>query len=256
MTRWPESPLCAFDLETTDRDPRTARIVSACVATFDGADLHIRTWLLDPGIPIPPETTAIHGITTDRARAEGQEYLAGYLEIRQALLDAWKQGHAVVAFNASYDLTVIESEGTRMGFAPLELGTVLDPYVIDREMDRYRSGKRTLKAVCEVYGVTLVDAHEAQADAVAAGQLTRALLARYPQLAELDIMTDQAAWHAERQRNFAEYLAKAGRDGSDVDGSWPIRTPVTVEVLERTEPAVESWGRRVWRRIKEFFGLG
>lgn len=223
MTHWPDRPICAFDLETTDRDPRTARIVSACVATLDGDRVDSRTWLLDPGIPIPAETTAIHGITTERARADGMDYLAGYREIRAALCDAWERGHVVVAFNASYDLTIIEAEGRRLGLPALDIGTVVDPYVIDREMDRQRAGKRTLQAVCDAYGVTLSQAHEAQADALAAGHLTRALVERYPELAELDIMADQAAWHAERQRNFAEYLTGLGRTVDDVDGSWPLR---------------------------------
>ncbi|MGW0019777.1 exonuclease domain-containing protein [Rhodococcus sp. NPDC003382] len=223
MMRWPDRPICAFDLETTDRDPRTARIVSACVATFDGDRIESRTWLLDPGIPIPDETVAIHGITTERARAEGQDYASGYAQIREALCESWVRDHIVVAFNASYDLTVIDAEGRRLGLAPLVTGTVVDPYVIDREMDRSREGKRTLQAVCEAYGVALSAAHEAEADALAAGFLTRALVERFPQLAELDIMADQAAWHAERQRNFAEYLRELGREASDVDGAWPIR---------------------------------
>ncbi|TCN46795.1 DNA polymerase-3 subunit epsilon [Rhodococcus sp. SMB37] len=254
VTPWPDLPLCAFDLETTDRDPRTARIVSACVATFDGERIHSRTWLLDPGIPIPAETTAIHGITDERARAEGMDYRAGYLEIREALLEAWRRGHIVVAFNASYDLTVMDAEGTRLGLPALGFGLVADPYVIDREMDRGRSGKRTLAAVCDAYGVTLSCAHEAEADALAAGHLVRALVARFPQLADLDIMADQAAWHAERQRNFAVYLEGLGRDSTDVDGGWPLRGASSVDVLERPASTVaEPWTTRLRRRARAFF---
>ena len=253
MTPWPDRPICAFDLETTDRDPRNARIVTACVATFDGDRIDTRSWLLDPGISIPEETTAIHGITTARARAEGLDYLEGYRQIRRAVCDAWERGHIVVAFNASYDLTVLDAEGRRLGLSGLDIGTVVDPYVIDREMDRSRPGRRTLQAVCEVYGVSLTDPHEAEADALAAGHLTRALVARYPQLGELDIMADQAAWHAERQRSFAEYLRGLGREVRDVDDSWPVRlpTPVGTDVLER--PTTETRFRRALRAVREFF---
>ncbi len=163
MTHWPDRPICAFDLETTDRDPRNARIVTACVATFDGDRIDTRSWLLDPGIAIPEETTAIHGITTAHARAEGLDYLEGYKQIRQAVSDAWARGHIVVAFNASYDLTVLDAEGRRLGLTGLDIGTVVDPYVIDREMDRSRPGRRTLQAVCEAYGVPLPNPHEAEA---------------------------------------------------------------------------------------------
>ncbi|WP_241383991.1 3'-5' exonuclease [Rhodococcus sp. CH91] len=252
MTHWPDRPICAFDLETTDRDPRTARIVTACVATFVGDRIDTRSWLLDPGIPIPEETTAIHGITTARARAEGLDYPEGYRQIRQAVCDAWARGHIVVAFNASYDLTVLDAEGRRLGTPGLEIGTVVDPYVIDREMDPRRPGRRTLQAVCEAYGVPLPHPHEAEADALAAGHLTRALVAKFPQLAELDIMADQAAWHAERQRSFAEYLRGLGREVDDVDDSWPVRLGAGgTEVLER--PATDTTFRRAMRAVREFF---
>lgn len=253
MTPWPDRPICAFDLETTDRDPRTARIVSACVATFDGDLVETRSWLLDPGIAIPAETTAIHGITTERARAEGIGYDEGYRQIRQAVTDAWARGHIVVAFNASYDLTVLDCEGRRLGLPELDIGTVVDPYVIDREMDRFRKGRRTLQAVCEAYDVALVSPHEAEADALAAGHLTRALVAKYPELADLDIMADQAAWHAERQRSFAEYLHGLGRDITDIDDGWPVRSsaPGGVDLLRR--PVTETWFQRVRRAIREFF---
>ncbi|NLV78991.1 MAG: 3'-5' exonuclease [Rhodococcus sp.] len=253
MTPWPDRPICTFDLETTDRDPRTARIVSACVATLDGDHVTSRTWLLDPAVPIPPETTAIHGITTERARADGMDYRTGYLEIRRALIDAWAAGHTVAAFNASYDLTVMDAEGRRLGLPALAFGTVVDPYVIDREMDRTRPGKRTLAAVCKTYDVDLTRAHDAEADALAAGYLVRALVVRFPQLAELDIMADQATWHAERQRSFAEYLTGSGREAGDVDGSWPVRGPA-VDVLVgdpgRGRPdTARSWPRRAWERF-------
>src|SRR5690606_32026914 len=253
MTPWPDRPICAFDLETTDRDPRTARIVSACVATFDGDLVETRSWLLDPGIAIPAETTAIHGITTERARAEGIGYDEGYRQIRQAVTDAWARGHIVVAFNASYALTVLDCEGRRLGLPDLDIGTVVDPYVIDREMDRFRKGRRTLQAVCDAYDIALANPHQAEADALAAGHLARALVARYPELADLDIMADQAAWHAERQRSFAEYLHGLGRDITDIDDSWPVRNSVPggTDLLERQ--VVEPRFRRMWRAIKAFF---
>ena len=223
MSMWPDRPICAFDLETTGRDPLDARIVTACVAVIDGPHTQARTWLLDPEIPIPDETSLIHGITTEHAHTHGQQYETGYREIRDALYEAWTREHVVVAFNACYDLTVMHAEGIRIGLPDLVTGLVVDPYVIDREKDRYRKGKRTLQAVCAHYGVALEGAHEAQADALAAAHLARVLTRRYPDLVELDIMASQADWHGERQRDFADYLLRQGRDASDVNEEWPIR---------------------------------
>ncbi|WP_137723710.1 3'-5' exonuclease [Prescottella subtropica] len=226
MSDWTTRPICAFDLETTGRDPLSARIVTACVVTVDDGVPSTRNWILDPGVAIPEDAIAIHGISTSYAREHGRDYVEGYTEIRAALTDAWNAGYAVVAFNAAYDLTVLDAEARRLGLPPLDdYGLVVDPYVIDREMDRYRRGKRTLGALCEHYGVDLGAAHEAQADALAAAELARLLPRRFPQLAQLDdVMASQAAWHAERQRDLLEYLRRQGRDTSDVDGRWPIRT--------------------------------
>ncbi|QBJ94986.1 3'-5' exonuclease [Rhodococcus sp. ABRD24] len=225
MNNWTTRPICAFDLETTGRDPLSARIVTACVVIADGGESRTRNWLVDPGVEIPAGAIDVHGISTSYAREHGRDYTEGYREIRQALTEAWAAGYAVVAFNASYDLTVMDAEGRRLGLPPMDdYGLVVDPYVIDREVDRHRRGKRTLSALCEHYGVDLGSAHEAEADALAAAQLARILPERFPELADLDdVMTSQASWHAERQRDFAEYLLSTGRDASDVDGQWPIR---------------------------------
>ncbi len=89
MSSWSDRPICAFDLETTGRDPSTARIVSACVAVIDGSSVETRTWLLDPGVDIPAGASAVHGISTEFAAQHGQDYSEGYEEIREALHNSW-----------------------------------------------------------------------------------------------------------------------------------------------------------------------
>ncbi|MFM9597389.1 hypothetical protein ACKI1O_49625, partial [Streptomyces scabiei] len=85
MTTWQAEPLPlfqtpewarvvgVFDLETTGVDVVHDRIVTAHVGVLD-ADGHVidaRDWLADPGVPIPAGAAAIHGVTAERARAEG-----------------------------------------------------------------------------------------------------------------------------------------------------------------------------------------
>src|SRR4051794_9834287 len=70
---WWEGRLVAFDIETTGLDVEEARIVTATVAAVGGgAATEIVTLMADPGIPIPEEASAVHGVTTERARAEGK----------------------------------------------------------------------------------------------------------------------------------------------------------------------------------------
>lgn len=70
---WTRGLLASFDLETTGTDPFEARMVQASVMVI-GANFGVvaRRWLVNPGVEIPAEAAAIHGITTERARAEGQ----------------------------------------------------------------------------------------------------------------------------------------------------------------------------------------
>lgn len=223
---WGGAPLAAFDLETTGPDPLEARIVTACIATIDGAEVASRNWLVDPEIPIPDGAAEVHGITTDKARSEGIVYTKGYDEIRSALETAWAAGRIVCAYNASFDFTVMDREGERLGYPPLPFGAIFDPFVVDRAVDKYRRGKRTLSVTCEHYGIAVGNAHAADADALAAARLAWKLGHHNPRLAELsveELMAQQAAWHRERQLDYAAYLDEQGKDSSGVSADWPLR---------------------------------
>src|SRR5688500_20167479 len=70
---WHLGRLCGFDLETTGVDVEADRIVSACVVQCGGGHpTQSATWMADPGIEIPEGAAKVHGITTERARAEGR----------------------------------------------------------------------------------------------------------------------------------------------------------------------------------------
>ena len=85
MTNW--GRLAVFDVETTGIDVETAHIVSACVAVLeaDGEVVDRWDWLADPGVEIPEGASAVHGITTERARALGRPAVDVVAEITQTL---------------------------------------------------------------------------------------------------------------------------------------------------------------------------
>ncbi|MFF1963764.1 exonuclease domain-containing protein, partial [Streptomyces sp. NPDC058232] len=67
---WHRRPLSGFDLETTGVDPESARIVTGCAVRFGGGQPSTaRSWVVDPGVDIPAEATAVHGWTTEAARS-------------------------------------------------------------------------------------------------------------------------------------------------------------------------------------------
>ncbi len=220
-----------FDLETTGVDVARDRIVTAHVGVID-ADGHVvdaRDWLADPGVAIPAGATAIHGITTAHARAHGRPASDVVTEVVDALAGLFAAGLPVVAYNAPYDFSLLRHEALRHGVPALaDPGPIIDPLVVDKRYDRYRRGKRTLSVVAAHYAVRLDGAHEASADAVAAGRVAQAIADRYaawlpPTLDELH--TRQIGWARSQAESLTEYFVRIGRLDPDdvVDGRWPVR---------------------------------
>ncbi|PRI12004.1 exonuclease domain-containing protein [Leucobacter massiliensis] len=223
------SDLAVFDTETTGVDTSRARIVSATVALIGaGGEVAERyDWLLDPGVEIPAAAVQVHGVSTDIARASGIAAAVGVQQIVDRLREMIERGFPIVAYNAPYDLTLLAAEAARHGVTlPAELSPVIDPLVLDKQLDRYRKGKRTLEAVAAHYGVEIGNAHDAGDDAIAAGRVLQCIARKYADVIpeELDeLHSAQVAWAASQAASFQDYMRRV-RDPSFVaDGSWPIR---------------------------------
>lgn len=221
--------LAVFDLETTGVDVRTARIVTACVAQLDasGAIVSRRDWLADPGVEIPAGAAAVHGISTERARAEGRPAVEVVAEIVDELRTVLGRGTPLVVYNAPYDLTLLAVEAARHGVAPLvDPAPVVDPLVIDKAVDRYRKGKRTLEAAAAHYGVALDGAHDAGVDAIAAGLVARAIAEQHAAALPAtfdELQTAQAAWHDQQADSFEDYMRTQRDHTFTADRGWPVR---------------------------------
>ncbi|WP_439691622.1 3'-5' exonuclease [Curtobacterium sp. SP.BCo] len=220
--------LGVFDLETTGVDVETARIVTAHVGLIDmtGRSIVEGAWLADPGVEIPEGAAAVHGITTERARAEGRPAGEVVAEIIAAVEAVFARGIPLVIYNAPYDLTVLDREAKRHGIASPVIGNVVDPLVIDKALDTYRKGKRTLEAASETYGVTLDDAHDAGADAIAAGRVAQAIAAKYSEdlgVSAEELHRKQVGWCAEQASSFQDYMRKKRDPSFTADGRWPHR---------------------------------
>ena len=219
--------LGVFDLETTGIDLETSRIVSAHVGVIDrdGDPVETRSWLADPGIEIPEQATAVHGISTARARAEGRPAAEVIAEIIIELKLLVARGIPITIFNAPYDLTLLNREALRYGIPPLPTPlAIVDPLVLDKAMDRWRKGKRTLEAAALVYGVILEDAHDAAADAVAAGRVAQAIARRYGASLEADAQSlhrMQVAWCAEQSASFQDYMRRTKDPNFTKSHLWP-----------------------------------
>jgi len=242
MTYW-DTRLAVFDLETTGVDTDTSRIVSACIAVLepDGSLQSQWNWLADPEIEIPEGASAVHGISTEHARAEGRtaETVAG--EITATIRTLLSLGIPLVVYNAPYDLSLLDRECRRHRIEPLgSPSPVIDPLVIDKAVDRFRKGKRTLIAAAERYGVNLDDAHDAAADAIAAGRVAQAIARAFPDEVDVpfaDLHGRQQIWYAEQAASFQQYIREVRGDQDYVaESAWPLRPLDDPMMFEDTIP--------------------
>jgi DNA polymerase III subunit epsilon len=232
---WHRGPIAALDLETTGPDPHEARIVTAALVRLDGPTPTAReTWLVDPGIPIPAAATAIHGITTALARAEGIDAASALEKIAEQLVDSLREQRPLVIFNACYDLTVLAGELARHHLPSLAerlgapIAPVVDPLVLDRHVDRYRKGGRTLSEICRTYRVPLEAPHQADADATAAARLACRIAERHAGIAAMSAMSlheAQIGWYADWAAGYERWLRRGPARSAVVDRHWPVRPP-------------------------------
>lgn len=222
---WHRSPLMAFDVEATLPEPMKARIVSAALLLPDGTE---RTWLIDPGVPIPPEATELHGITDEMVRAKGMPPSVALAEIRDLIAAEITNGTPLVAFCAPYDITTLHTELARHSLAAIDwsAATVIDPYVLHGEVEPKWFDKKTLSDLCRYYEVELTQAHDALADTRAALELARSIGARHRRIAELPpkvLHEQQVTWHFEQASDLQRYFERIGSDRR-VHLEWPLET--------------------------------
>jgi DNA polymerase-3 subunit epsilon len=170
-------PLVAIDTETTGRDPSTDRIVEVAAVIWDGKAVSERfSWLVNPGCPIPAETTEVHGIT-DADVADKPPFS----DILPELLAVLK-GRVPLAYNAEFDKRFLMAEYARSAIkeshhVPAFRRNIewVDPLVWVREVQKDEKSK-SLGDVCERLQIPLTNAHRATDDAEAALRVLHAVL--------------------------------------------------------------------------------
>lgn len=168
---WALQTMVVIDVETTGVDVETDRIVSAAVTLIrPRSEPLIRRFLLAVDVDIPAEATAIHGITTEHARTAGMPPAHAIDIIAGCLCIEHHRGAPIITMNTPFDLTILDRELRRHRLPLMEdrlgrpVGPVIDVFVVDKFVDRYRKGKRTLTALAEHYGARQGAAHNADED--------------------------------------------------------------------------------------------
>lgn len=225
---WHEGPLGVLDLEATGVDPLTARIIEVALLRFDadGSSVDLVNRLIDPGVPIPDVVTEITGISSKDVATSGGDPAEVLRSTMDAVAGLVESGIPIVIYKATYDWPLLGAELARHGLGTLPQvppAVLIDPLVLDRHVDRYRKGKRTLEVVADHYGVRLDDAHRAAADAAATVAVARAIAEQYPELhlEGPDIIAFQREAHETWKVSLNEYLARVNPSRSPITGEWP-----------------------------------
>jgi DNA polymerase-3 subunit epsilon len=244
--------IAVFDTETDGVDVETAHIVTAFIGVMSTATGEITerwSWFLNTGHEIPKGASDVHGITTARMQLEGTDPAMGVFEIIQRLDILARRGLAIVAMNASFDITLLDREQARhwpatrplfegrwmarpdvdSPWTEVERGAagavyrtlspvVFDPMVFDKAISK-RRGKRKLVDLAEFYGVPVeANAHDAEADCRMVGRVAIKLL-EHSRLADLTLSEVHALLIPTHRKN-AHGLADYWADGKGGNPSW------------------------------------
>jgi len=223
-------PIIFFDLETTGTDNVKDRIVEFALIKVspDGKrDKYVKR--VNPGMPIPPESTLIHGITD-----EDVKNCPTFKQIAHNLYD-WMKGCDLGGYNSSkFDIPVLAEEFLRAGVNV----DFTERHMIDVQQIFFKMEARTLSAAYSFYcQKQLENAHSAEADILATLDVLEAQLERYP-----DIGSDVHALH--QFTNTDEYVDYARRivmkDGHPVF-NFGKHKGRKVEDIFNSEPQYYDW---------------
>jgi len=237
-------PLVIFDLETTGVNIATDRIVEiAILKIFPDGREEFRRHLVNPGIPIPPQSTAIHGISDDDVQDMPQfKELAGNI-------NAFLQNCDLVGYNSiKFDIPVLVEEFLRVGIEfEMKNRRFIDVQNIFHKMEQ-----RTLKAAYKFYcQKELLNAHSAEADTRATYEILKSQLDRYAETDYTDqegkvskpVVNDVKALH-----DFSFYTRNADLAGQIIFNSkgdevfnFGKHKGKTVEEVFRIEPSYYDW---------------
>ncbi|MFC1861627.1 exonuclease domain-containing protein, partial [Chloroflexota bacterium] len=194
-----DRPIAFIDIETTGLRPYADRIVELSILKIrpDGSEEY-KNHRINPEIPIPAETTAVHGITD--ADVAGEPVFRQYANsIRDFLDNCDIAGFSVIKF----DLPCLEAEFARANVEFSRQGR----YLIDSQILYHQRDPRNLQAAYKKYcDKDMVNAHSAEEDAKVSAEVLDGQLEMYE-----DLPRDVAGLYALCRRDEEDYVDSQGK---------------------------------------------
>jgi len=224
-------PICFFDLETTGTNVAKDRIVEISILkVFPNGNKESHTWRVNPEMPIPPSTTAIHGITNEMVENEPT-----FKELAHKVQDLLKDSDLGGYNSNRFDIPLLAEELLRVEVDfDLKKGKAVDVQTIFHKKE-----KRTLEAAFKFYcDKDLTDAHSAEADTNATYEVLKAQLDRYEDVEnDIDFLSTFSA-----HKNYADFAGFVGynKQGEEVFSFGKHRGKKVTDVIEK-EPGYFGW---------------
>ncbi len=226
-----KNPLVFFDLETTGINIVKDRIIEiSYVKVFPNGKEEARTFRVNPGMPIPPESTAIHGI-----KDEDVKDCPTFKEIAKSFASQI-EGCDLAGYNSNrFDIPMLVEEFLRADVdIDLNRRKFIDVQTIFHKMEQ-----RTLSAAYKFYcGKNLENAHTAAADTMATYEVLQAQLDRYPELKNDVAFLSQYSSYSNNV-DFAGRMVYNDK-GEEVINFGKYKGRLVEEVL-RTDPSYYAW---------------
>jgi DNA polymerase-3 subunit epsilon len=223
-------PIIFFDLETTGTDNAKDRIIEIALVKLNPngeRDSYVKR--LNPGMPIPPESTAIHGISDDDVRDAPT-----FKQIAHGLYE-WMKHCDLGGYNSSkFDIPLLAEEFLRAGINV----DFTDRHMVDVQQIFFKMESRSLSAAYAFYcNKKMENAHSAEADILATIEVLEAQLDKYT-----DLGTEVKALHAfTGGENFVDYARRIVIKDGHPCFNFGKHKGRKVEDIFNTEPQYYDW---------------
>lgn len=224
-------PICFFDLETTGTDICKDRIVEISILkVYPNGNKESRTWLVNPERPIPPSTTAFHGITDEKVANEPT-----FKELAHTVYNMIKDADLAGYNSDRFDIPLLAEEMLRAG-VDFDMKNRVS---VDVQTIFHKKEERTLSAAYKFYcGQSLENAHSAEADTNATYEILKSQLDRYNDL-ENDIKSLSEFTTRKVTVDFAGFIVK-DKNGDETFTFGKFKGVKVTDVLDK-EPGYYGW---------------
>jgi DNA polymerase-3 subunit epsilon len=224
-------PICFFDLETTGIQVSKDRIVEISILkVFPNGNKESKTWLVNPEMKIPAETTAVHGITDEKVANEPT-----FKELAPVVYQMIKDSD-LAGFNSDrFDIPLLAEEMLR---AEIDFD-MKNTVTVDVQTIFHKKEQRTLSAGYKFYcGKDLDGAHSAAVDTNATYEILLAQLERYPDL-ENNIKDLSEFSTRKKSADFAGFIVY-NKEGQETFSFGKNKGRLVEDVLQ-SEPGYYNW---------------